>query len=357
MRSWFTILPDANCHMDLCCAVMQILYGEEEQHGSFQYAKPPSHNTHQDAESDVLSGYPSSSSVSAAEPASQAPAAVAGGTLVNALRPSSSSQAAALSGSGDTSSSPDGRVAHASSSSGIGRADSADASLEALLAELSSASATAAVTLAPFTASSAATAAAGSATDTASPSASPVYIQSFDRAQRGKAQHGKAKHASALHDSEQYKSGNNVTAAESTDSSSPQQLPASSASQPEAAPSDLTAQNVELIQTTYFPPTSAAPSIAPVSPCSSSSALPAAAASASSLSAQSSSHQIGSSLGSQLVAKLQGELRQHQETLNDDLAFIQEVQTHQTLAAGMNPSMELQSLHRRFNNWKFDFKV
>ena len=57
------------------------------------------------------------------------------------------------------------------------------------------------------------------------------------------------------------------------------------------------------------------------------------------------------------MAKLQGELQQHQETLNDDLAFIQEVQTHQTLAAGMNPSMELQSLHRRFNNWKFDFKV
>lgn len=43
--------------------------------------------------------------------------------------------------------------------------------------------------------------------------------------------------------------------------------------------------------------------------------------------------------------------------LDDDLAFIHEVQTHQTLAAGMNPNVELQVLHKRFNSWKFDFKV
>lgn len=57
------------------------------------------------------------------------------------------------------------------------------------------------------------------------------------------------------------------------------------------------------------------------------------------------------------MGKLQGEFQQHMGAFDDDLAFIHEVQTHQTLAAGMNPNVELQVLHKRFNNWKFDFKV
>ena len=45
------------------------------------------------------------------------------------------------------------------------------------------------------------------------------------------------------------------------------------------------------------------------------------------------------------------------DAFDDDLAFIREVHAHQTLAAGMNPNLELQVLHKRFNSWKFDFKV
>ena len=179
-------------------------YGEEEQHGSFQHASFSSHSTHQDAESDALSAYPSASSLSAADSAAQDPAAVAGDSLANVLRPSSSSQAAALTAITNAASSPDERLGHASSS-GIGRADSADASLEALLAELSSASATAAATLAPFTTSSAAAAAASSAADAASPSASSVYVQIFDGAQLGKAQHGKEQHCQAQRGNDHYK--------------------------------------------------------------------------------------------------------------------------------------------------------
>ena len=57
------------------------------------------------------------------------------------------------------------------------------------------------------------------------------------------------------------------------------------------------------------------------------------------------------------MSQLQGEFQQHMGAFDDDVAFIHEVQTHQTLAAGMNPNVELQVLHKRFNNWKFDFKV
>ncbi|KAL0022610.1 hypothetical protein WJX77_009755 [Trebouxia sp. C0004] len=130
----------------------------------------------------------------------------------------------------------------------------------------------------------------------------------------------------------------------------------STAFPPKAVTADLTAHNVRQFESSHMTFASAVPSPASLSPQSSSPLL-AAASSATSLAPRSSTPLEGSHLGSQFVAILQGELQQHQEAFNDDLAFIQEVQTRQTLAAGMHPNQELLSLHKRFNNWKFDFKV
>ncbi len=236
-------------------------------------------------------------------------------------------------------------IGHASSSAGLGRADSADASLETLLAELSSASATAAAALAPFTSSSAAAAAPRAPL---SRSASSQLVQAV--AQHGTAQHDASQHGTTQHDAAQH-------GTEQHDAASPlsRQLSTSAAFPPKAVTAGLTAHNVRQFESSHMTSASAAPSSASLSPQSSSPLL--AAASATSLSPRSSTPLEGSHLGSQFVAKLQGELQQHQEAFNDDLAFIQEVQTRQTLAAGMNPNLELQSLHKRFNNWKFDFKV
>ena len=250
-------------------------------------------------------------------------------------------------------------LGQASSSAGLGRADSADASLEALLAELSSASATAAAALAPFTSSSAAAAAAPRAP--LSRPASSQLVQTVGVAQRGTAQHDAAQHSTAQHDAAQHGTAQHDTAQHSTeqhDAASPisRQLSTSPAFPSKAVTADLTAHNVRQFESSHMAPASAAPSSASLSPQSSSPLL-AAAPSATSLSPRSSTPLEGSHLGSQFVAKLQGELQQHQEAFNDDLAFIQEVQTRRTLAAGMNPNLELQSLHKRFNNWKFDFKV
>lgn len=236
-----------------------------------------------------------------------------------------------------------------SSAAMLGRADSADASLEALLAELSSASATAAAALAPFTSSSAAAAAAPRAP--LSRSASSQLVQSVGVAQHGAAQHDAAQPDAAQHDAAQH-------GTEQHDAASPmsRQLSNSPAFPPKAVTADLTSHNVKQFDSSHMTSASAVPSSASLSPQSSSPLL-VAAPSATSLSPRSSTTLEGSHLGSQFVAKLQGELQQHQEAFNDDLAFIQEVQTRQTLAAGMNPNLELQSLHKRFNNWKFDFKV
>jgi len=237
-----------------------------------------------------------------------------------------------------------------SSAAMLGRADSADASLEALLAELSSASATAAAALAPFTSSSAAAAAAAPRAPL-SRSASSQLVQSVGVAQHGAAQHDAAQPDAAQHDAAQH-------GTEQHDAASPmsRQLSNSPAFPPKAVTADLTAHNVKQFDSSHMTSASAVPSSASLSPQSSSPLL-VAAPSATSLSPRSSTPLEGSHLGSQFVAKLQGELQQHQEAFNDDLAFIQEVQTRQTLAAGMNPNLELQSLHKRFNNWKFDFKV
>ncbi|DBA98927.1 TPA: hypothetical protein ACH3X1_014672 [Trebouxia sp. C0004] len=255
-------------------------------------------------------------------------------------------------------------LGQASSSAGHGRADSADASLEALLAELSSASATAAAALAPFTSSSAAAAAAPRAP--LSRSASSQLVQTVRVAQRGAAQHGaaqhdEAQHGTARHDTTQHSTAQHDAAQHGTeqqDIASPlsRQCSTSTAFPPKAVTADLTAHNVRQFESSHMTFASAVPSPASLSPQSSSPLL-AAASSATSLAPRSSTPLEGSHLGSQFVAILQGELQQHQEAFNDDLAFIQEVQTRQTLAAGMHPNQELLSLHKRFNNWKFDFKV
>jgi len=268
----------------------------------------------------------------------------------------SSSSAAML---GKASPSSAAMLGQASSSVGLGRADSADASLEALLAELSSASATAAAALAPFTSSSAAAAAAPRAP--LSRSASSQLVQSVGVAQHSAAQHDAAQHGTAQHGAARRGTAHHDTAQHGTeqhDLASPmsRQLSNTPAFPPKAVTADLTAHNVRQFESSHMASASAAPSSASLLPQSSSPLL-AAAPSATSLSPRSSTPLEGSHLGSQFVAKLQGELQQHQEGFNDDLAFIQEVQTRQTLAAGMNPNLELQSLHKRFNNWKFDFKV
>ncbi len=252
-----------------------------------------------------------------------------------------------------------------SSAAMLGRADSADASLEALLAELSSASATAAAALAPFTSSSAAAAAAAPRAPL-SRSASSQLVQTVGFAQHGTAKHDAAQHGTAQHDAAQrgpaqHDAAQRGPAQQGTEqhvAACPMslQLSTSAAFPPKAATADLTAHNVRQLESSHMTSASAAPSSASLSPQSSSPLL-AAAPSATSLSPRSSTPLEGSHLGSQFVAKLQGELQQHQEAFNDDLVFIQEVQTRRTLAAGMNPNLELQSLHKRFNNWKFDFKV
>lgn len=207
----------------------------------------------------------------------------------------------------------------ASSSAGIGRANSADASLEALLAELSSASATAAAALAPFTSST------------------------------------NAQHAAA--------SGFDVTAA-AVDSNAAVQSPLASSTQQVSAssglaitapePTDGCIDKVHVSQLSMPGAASAVPSSSSLSPRSS---LPALAAASSASSLSSSSPMESSHAGVEFVSQLQGEFQQHMGAFDDDLAFIREVQTHQTLATGMNPNVELQVLHKRFNNWKFDFKV
>ncbi len=240
------------------------------------------------------------------------------------------------------------------SSTGLGRADSADASLEALLAELSSASATAAAALAPFTSSSAAAAAAPKGP--LSRSASSQLVQTGGVAQHGTAQHDAAQHDAAQHGTAKHDAAQHSKVLHDTGFPLSRQLSNSSAFPPKAVTADLTAHNVRQFESSHMTSASAAPSSASLSPQSSSPLL-AAAPSAASRSPRASTPLEGSQLGSQFVAKLQGELQQHQEAFNDDLAFIQEVQTRRTLAAGMNPDLELQSLHKRFNNWKFDFKV
>ena len=207
----------------------------------------------------------------------------------------------------------------ASSSAGLGKANSADASLEALLAELSSASATAAAALAPFTSSST------------------------------------AQHATASTLNATAAVGNNAAAQFPFASSSPQQLFSSSHLAAAITSASLTVDDTSHLQINQLSTLSAAASSSSsLSPQSSSPAL-AAAPSASSLS--SSTPKDNPHAGAQFVTQLQGEFQQHMGAFDDDLAFIHEVQTHQTLAAGMNPNVELQVLHKRFNNWKFDFKV
>lgn len=246
-------------------------------------------------------------------------------------------------------------IVHASSAAGLGRADSAAASLEALLVELSSASTTAAAALAPFTSSSAAVPEAVVAPPrvTLSNPPSAQFVQSPDVAQRGTAQHELAQHELAQHELAQHDAAQQDGDLLTSSALSVSQLPASSALPPKPLIADLTDSNVRQLEAMS---SSVGPSSTEQLPQS---LLPLLlnAPSAASLSPRSSTPLEDPPAGAQLVARLQGELQQHQEAFNDDLAFIQEVQSHQILAAGMNPNLELQSLHKRFHNWKFDFKV
>ena len=54
---------------------------------------------------------------------------------------------------------------------------------------------------------------------------------------------------------------------------------------------------------------------------------------------------------------LQEEFNRKRGLFDDDLAFIREVKELETAAAGMDPDTELQTLHKRFSNWKHEFKV
>ena len=54
---------------------------------------------------------------------------------------------------------------------------------------------------------------------------------------------------------------------------------------------------------------------------------------------------------------LQEEFNRKRGLFVDDLAFIREVKEQETAAAGMDPDTELQTLHKRFSNWKHEFKV
>ncbi|KAL3131410.1 hypothetical protein ABBQ38_007722 [Trebouxia sp. C0009 RCD-2024] len=241
----------------------------------------------------------------------------------------------------------------ASSSAGLGKADSADASLEALLAELSCASATAAAALAPFTSSGnaqhAAAASTAASSDNKAAVQSPVASSSHMLPATAVLQAALSNTAAA----------NERAVAQSPNPSSSQMLPAKAVltGAPNLA-ANRTVDDMSQPQTSQSGQVSkasaaaAAPSSSPL--YHSSSALLGAALSAS----PSSSSPRGTPHGeSQFVSQLQGEFQQHMGAFDDDLAFIREVHAHQTLAAGMNPSLELQVLHKRFNSWKFDFKV
>lgn len=54
---------------------------------------------------------------------------------------------------------------------------------------------------------------------------------------------------------------------------------------------------------------------------------------------------------------VQEEFNRKRGLFDDDLAFIREVKEQETAAAGMDPDTELQTLHKRFSNWKHEFKV
>ena len=54
---------------------------------------------------------------------------------------------------------------------------------------------------------------------------------------------------------------------------------------------------------------------------------------------------------------MQEEFERMRGLFDDDLAFIREVKEQETAAAGMDPDTELQTLHKRFSNWKHEFKV
>lgn len=54
---------------------------------------------------------------------------------------------------------------------------------------------------------------------------------------------------------------------------------------------------------------------------------------------------------------MQEEFERKRGLFDDDLAFIREVKEQETAAAGMDPDTELQTLHKRFSNWKHEFKV
>ena len=232
----------------------------------------------------------------------------------------------------------------ASSSAGLGKADSADASLEALLAELSSASATAAAALAPFTSPSTAQQAAESDLYASAPNDQAAAQLPFASSSL------QPPFASA-------------SLQPSFAPSSQQVVHSSSSQQPSVtlgvppcpmSPADLTVDNVSQLLISHqsiLDPAAGEASSASSSP------QPAAVQSPSSQSPGSSSPLETSHPGSQFVDKLQSEFKQYMAAFDDDLSFIQEVQTHRTLAAGMNPNVELQTLHKRFNNWKFDFKV
>lgn len=61
--------------------------------------------------------------------------------------------------------------------------------------------------------------------------------------------------------------------------------------------------------------------------------------------------------GEQYVDKLSEEFTRKRNLFDDDLAFIKEVKAQETPASGMDPDTELQTLHKRFSNWKKEFKV
>lgn len=54
---------------------------------------------------------------------------------------------------------------------------------------------------------------------------------------------------------------------------------------------------------------------------------------------------------------VQEEFERKRGLFDDDLAFIREVKEQEIAAAGMDPDTELQTLHKRFSNWKHEFKV
>ena len=58
-----------------------------------------------------------------------------------------------------------------------------------------------------------------------------------------------------------------------------------------------------------------------------------------------------------MILAVQEEFERKRGLFDDDLAFIREVKEQETAAAGMDPDTELQTLHKRFSNWKHEFKV